>query len=153
MKKIIIASLLLTFCLKSYSQQVQGQAVKTNVNITKERELVLKPESKTINVPLEVDLTDYKNIVLSVEGWARKANEKDIRKALKQSIFTVDKKDFKKGKTKMDKETLYFFWNRSADGDDRTTTIVVRDYKMKVLYSATHTNVGRAAMLDFILSI
>jgi macrodomain Ter protein organizer (MatP/YcbG family) len=152
MKRIIIVTAFL-LSLNSYSQQVQGQAVKTNVNITKQRELVLKPESKTINVPLVTDLTNYKNIVLSVEGWSRKANEKDIRNALKQSIFIVEKKDFKKGKTKMKDDTLYFFWNRSNDNDDRTTTIIVRDYKMKVLYSASHTNVGRAEMLAFILSI
>ena len=134
--------------IDSYSQQVQG----TNVNITKERELVLKPESTIINVTLETDLSKYKKLVLSVEGWAARANENDIRNALKQSIFNVDKKDFKKGKTKMEEDTIYFFWNRSDDGDDRTTTIVVRDSNMKVLYSASHTNVGRAKMLDFIIS-
>lgn len=153
MKKIIIVSLFLTFCFKSYSQQAQGQAVKTNVNITEQRDLELKPESSTINIPLETDLTKYKKIVLSVEGWAKKANEKDIRNALKQSIFIVEKKDYKKGKTKMNSDTLYFFWNRSADHDDRNTTIIVRDSDMKVLYSASHTNVGRAKMLNFILSI
>ena len=134
--------------IDSYSQQVQG----TNVNITKERELVLKPESTIINVTLETDLSKYKKLVLSVAGWAARANENDIRNALKQSIFNVDKKDFQKGKTKMEEDTIYFFWNRSDDGDDRTTTIVVRDSNMKVLYSASHTNVGRAKMLDFIIS-
>jgi hypothetical protein len=147
---ILIAFTLLS--LDSYSQQVQGQSVKTNVNITKERELVIKPEATVINIPLESDLSKYKNIVLSVQGWAPKANEKDIRNALKQSIFIVDKRAYKKGKTVMEEDTIYFFWNRSEDGDDRTTTIIVRDYNMKVLYSATHTNVGRAKMLDFILS-
>ena len=147
MKKLIIISLVF-LSIDSYSQQVQG----TNVNITKERELVLKPESTIINVTLETDLSKYKKLVLSVEGWAARANENDIRNALKQSIFNVDKKDFKKGKTKMEEDTIYFFWNRSDDGDDRTTTIVVRDSNMKVLYSASHTNVGRAKMLDFIIS-
>lgn len=147
MKKLIIISLVF-LSIDSYSQQVQG----TNVNITKERELVLKPESTIINVTLETDLSKYKKLVLSVAGWAARANENDIRNALKQSIFNVDKKDFQKGKTKMEEDTIYFFWNRSDDGDDRTTTIVVRDSNMKVLYSASHTNVGRAKMLDFIIS-
>lgn len=138
--------------IDSYSQQFQGQAVNTNVNIKKERELVLKPESTVINIPLETDLSSYKKIVLSVQGWAANANEKDIRNALKQSIFNVDTKDYKKGVTKMEEDAIYFFWNRSEDSDDRTTTIIVRDFNMKVLYSATHTNVGRAKMLDFILS-
>ncbi len=153
MKTFIIASFTLFFSFQSFSQQAQGQSVKTNVSITKQRDLELKPESSTINVPLVTYLTQYKKIVLSIEGWAKKTNEKDIRNALKQSIFVVEKKDFKKGKTKMNSDTLYFFWNRSADHDDRNTTIVVRDHNMKVLYSATHTNVGRAKMLDFILSI
>ena len=112
----------------------------------------MKPESTVINIPLETDLSQYKKLVLSVQGWAANANEHDIRNALKQSIFNVDKKDFKKGKTKMEEDTLYFFWNRTDDGDDRTTTIIVRDFNMKLLYSASHTNVGRAKMLDFILN-
>lgn len=151
MKKLIMIAVLF-LSLDSYSQQVQGQAVNTNVNVTKERELVLKPESTVINIPLETDLSGYKKIVLSVQGWAAHANEKDIRNALKQSIFIVDKKDYEKGVTKMEEGTMYFFWNRTEDGDDRTTTIIIRDFNMKVLYSASYTNVGRAKMLDFILS-
>jgi hypothetical protein len=151
MKNLLMIVILL-FSFDVYSQQAQGQSVKTNVNITNERDLVLKPESTVIITPLENDLKSYKKIIISVEGWASAGNEKDIRNALKQSIFIVDKKDYKKGVTKMEEDTIYFFWNRSEDGDDRTTTIVLRDYKMKVLYSATHVNVGRAKMLDFILS-
>ena len=145
MKKLaIIAFLFLS--IDSYSQ------VNTNVNIRNEREVVLQPESSVINIPLESDLSKYKKIILSVQGWAASANEKDIRNALKQSIFIVDKKDYEKGKTVMQEDTIYFFWNRSDDGDDRTTTIILRDFNMKVLYSASHTNVGRAKMLDFILN-
>lgn len=51
----------------------------------------------------------------------------------------------------MEENTIYFFWNRSDDGDDRSTTILVKNYNLKVLYSATHTNVGSAKMLEFIL--
>ena len=152
MKKLIIIAFLF-LSIDSYSQQVQGQAVNTNVNITKERELVLKPESTVINIPLETDLSKYKKIVLSIEGWSAKQNEKDIRNALKQSIFNVDREDFEKGVTKMEEDALYFFWFRTNDGDDRTTTIIVRDFNMKVLYRASHTNVGRAKMLDFLLSL
>lgn len=148
MKKLIIIISILLLSIESYSQQVQG----TSVNIRNERELVLKPESTVIYTPLKTDLTKYKNLVLSVEGWAAYQNENEIRNALNQSIFKVDKKEFKKGKTKMEEDTLYFFWNRSNDSDDRTTTIILRDFNMKVLYSATHTNAGRAKMLDFILN-
>jgi hypothetical protein len=151
MKKLIMIAFIF-LCIISYSQQVQGQSVNTRVNVTEERELVLKPESTVINTPLESDLSGYKKIVISVQGWAARANEKDIRNALKQSIFIVDKKDYEKGVTKMEEGTMYFFWNRTEDGDDRTTTIIVRDFNMKVLYSATHINVGRAKMLDFILN-
>jgi predicted transcriptional regulator len=151
MKKLImIAFLIVTIDL--YSQQVQGQDVNTNVNIKKERELALKPEATVINIPLEADLSKYKKIVLSVQGWSAKQNEKDIRNALKQSIFNVDKKNFEKGVTKMEEDAIYFFWFRTNDLDDRTTTIILRDFNMKVLYSATHINVGRAKMLDFILN-
>ena len=149
MKKLIVLSLIL-FSISLYPQVVQGQTTGTNVNVLKEREL--QPESSVINVPLTTDLTKYKNIVLSVLGFACYENENDIRNALQQSIFNVDKKDFKKGKTKMEENTIYFFWNRTEDGVDRSTTIILRDYNMKVLYSASHTNVGRAKMLDFILN-
>lgn len=152
MKKILVFSILL-ICANTYAQQSQGQAVKTNVSVNSQRNLSLKPEATIVNVPLETDLSKYKRIVLSVEGWSDKANEKYIRNTLKQSIFIVEKKDFKKGKTVMQSDTLYLFWNRSADHDDRTTTIVVRDSENKVLYSVSHTNVGRAKMLDFLLSV
>ena len=145
MKNIIVIAFLF-LSIDSYCQQVQGQ----KVNITNERDL--QPESTIINVPLETSLSKYKNIVLSVEGWAANANEKDVRKALKQSIFIVEKKDYQKGVTKMEENTLYFFWYRSTEGDDRATTIVLRDFNMKVLYSASHTNVGSAKMLNFLLS-
>lgn len=151
MKNLIIVAILF-ISIDSYSQQLQGQAVNTNVNITKERELLLKPEATIVNIPLETDLSKFKKIVLSVQGWAANANEKEIRNALTQSIFIVDKKDYKKGATKMEEDTIYFFWYRTDDGDDRTTTVIVRDFNMKVLYSASHTNVGRAKILDFILS-
>ena len=150
MKKLIIIVFVFS-SINSYSQQVQGQAVNNNVNIRNERELVLQPETTIINIPLEISLSKYKKIVLSIEGWAARENEKDIRKALKQSIFNVEKSDFKKGVSKMEEDTIYFFWNRSDDGDDRSTTIIVRDFNMKVLYSASHTNVGRAKMMDFIM--
>lgn len=146
MKKIITISFLF-ITTNTYSQ------VNTNINISNERQAVMQPESSIINIPLQCDLSKYKKIVLSVQGWAASLNEKDIRNALKQSIFIVDKKRFNKDKTEMEEDTIYFFWNRSEDGDDRTTTIIIRDYNMKVLYSATHTNVGRAKMLDFILSL
>ena len=151
MKKIIVI-VFISLSIDSNSQQAQGQAVNTNVNIIKERKLVLKPESTIIIIPLEHDLTKYKKIVLSIQGWAANANEKDIRNALIQSIFIVDKKNFKKGVTKMQDDTIYFFWNRTDDGDDRSTTIIVRDFNRKILYSASHTNVGRAKMMDFIIS-
>lgn len=151
MKNLILLSFLF-LTIDSYSQLNQGQSVRTDVNITKERELVLKPESTIINISLEANLLKYKKLVISVEGWAAKENESDIRNALKQSIFIVDKKDFKKGKTKMEEDTLYFFWYRTDDGDDRTTSIILRDFNMKLLYSASHINVGRAKMLDFILN-
>ena len=153
MKKLIIITFLL-LSINSYSQQIQGQAqeVNTNVKITKERDVILQPESTVINVPLTTDLSNYKKLVLSVVGWSAYSNEIDIRKALKQSIFNVEKKTYVKGKTKLEEDTLYFFWNRSEDGDDRSTTIVLRDFNMKVLYSASHTNVGRAKMLAFLIS-
>lgn len=51
--KNLLLIVLTILCIDSCSQQVQGQSVKTNVNITKERDLVLLPEATVINIPID----------------------------------------------------------------------------------------------------
>lgn len=151
MKNCVIIILFL-FCFNGYSQQVQGTAVKVSNVSVNERELNLKPEKKDILTPLVVDLSQYTNITIGVTGYYAWSWEKDIEDALENSRFIVDKKKFKKGVTKMNPNTLYFFWNRSADIDDRTTSIILRDYKMNILFSANYVNVGTAEILSFLLN-
>ena len=148
---LLIATLLLS--ITTYSQIEKEENINSKIILKEQRVLNLKPESSIINVPLEVDLRNYKNIVLSVEGWLDVSNEKEIRDALKQSIFTVERKNYKKNKTVLKEDTLYLFWNQSNEWDDRTTTLIIRDSNFNVLYSVTHTNVGKAKILSFLLSI
>ena len=149
MKYFITLLLIFTFVNLKGQTQTTGVIVKSNT--VNQRDLTLFDEETTIKTPM-ADLSNYTNICLSVTGWAAMQNKVDIKKALKQSRFIVEKKPFKKGKTKMNPNTIYFFWNRSADHDNRTTTIIVRDHKMKILYSASHLNTGRAKMLEPILN-
>ncbi|GAA4943828.1 hypothetical protein GCM10023314_16080 [Algibacter agarivorans] len=152
MNKLLIIPILL-FCCNLFSQQVQSNTSKTNVNISEQRELNLKPESTIINVPLESDLSKYKKIVLSIMGANYSINKNRVPQAIRQSKFILEKKNFKKGKTKMKEDTLYLFWTCSKEYDDITTTLVIRDYNFKVLYSATYTNIGTSKILSFIMSI
>lgn len=152
MNKLLLILILLFSC-NLFSQQVQSSTSKTNVNISEQRELNLKPESKVINIPLVSDLSKYKKITLSIAGSNYKLNKYHVAQAIGQSKFILEKKKFKKGKTKMDEDTLYFFWTCSKVYDDITTNLVIRDYNFKVLYSATYTNVATSKILSFIMSI
>ena len=75
-----------------------------------------------------------------------------IRKVLEQSRFIVEKKTYKKGKTKLKENTLYLFWSGSGPTWDRSVSIQLRNHKLEILYSADYNNIKTTKMLSFLLN-
>ena len=135
-----------------------------------ERELVLSDEKTTIKTPLTADLSNYThlllvdvNITTGESGWKKfsKYAYPDLRNQafvkakdmLAYSIFEVinpiefDKKRFRKEplylKSIKKESYLYMYINQSQGrGDDINTTFIIRDWKNKQIYNATHINTG-----------
>ena len=170
MKKIIL--LLLFIPLVSIGQDdVTVVAVKseTKINTNIENELVLSDEKTTIKTPLTADLSNYTHLLI-VDASSHRlptSNSKagiglalynsrfhrEIEGFLGLSIFTimnpfqVDKRRFKKEptflKTIKEESYLYLYINEvKGKGDDINTTIIIRDWKNKLIYNATHINTG-----------
>ena len=165
MKKLIL--LLLFIPLVSFGQDPVVVAVKTQTNSFSrtdvENELVLSNEKTTIKTPLTADLSNYTHllIVSSViksqrfqnhyEVWDVAYNQ--IEELLSLSVFEVmnpykvNKKRWKKEpnflKTMKNESYLYLqIKQMDGRGDDVNTTIMIRDWKNKLIYNATHINTG-----------
>ena len=169
MKKLII--LLLFIPLVSFGQDKLIIQSKTNISskTTIENELVLSDEKTTIKTPLTADLSVYTHILLVdvniISGaggqsgliklhWGRNLHGyQPIKQLLKLSFFETinpfefDKKRFKKNnnylKTIKKESYLYLYLAQSKGrGDDINTTFIIRDWKKKQIYNATHINTG-----------
>ena len=161
-KLLIILTLLSNYCIYSQIQrQAQVQATSVNVSSTtiQQRELVLSEPSTIVNVPLQVDLNNYeklllvdiKSIGLSTEKYLYNLYEERLLSSPLKIVNPVkfDKKKFKKNRMFLrdikDPKSLYFYYVRSqgsAGNDDIITTVIIRDYQNKVIYSVTHKNMG-----------
>ena len=86
-------------------------------------------------------------------GVANKYGYQPVQTLLKLSFFEIinpfefNKRKFKKNhnylKTIKEESYLYLYLNQSRGrGDDLNTTIIVRDWKNKQIYNATHINTG-----------
>ena len=144
--------------------------ISSETNI--ENELVLSDEKTTIKTPLTADLSNYTHLLLvdvnlstglsygsKFSKYGYDTNFKNrygflrVKDMLASSIFEVinpidfDKKRFKKEPLylkSIKKETyLYMYINQSQGrGDDINTTFIIRDWKNKIIYNATHINTG-----------
>tara|TARA_B110000211_G_scaffold224021_1_gene274620 strand:- start:438 stop:992 length:555 start_codon:yes stop_codon:yes gene_type:complete len=145
-------------------------SISNETNI--ENELVLSSEKTTIKTPLTADLNNYTQLALvkvnryystsytknnfSENGhWQRSNFEgyEPVEQLLSMSVFEIinpykfDRRRFKKDQNylkEIKKETyLYLYLTQNVGrGDDINTSIVVRDWKNKLIYSATHINTG-----------
>ena len=136
--------------------------VETEVNnVTRvARPLVLSDEKTTIKTPLTADLSNYTHMLLvdyklsrggSFVAYGLEAGK--IQETLSLSVFEimnpfkVDKKRARKElnflKTIKNESYLYLQIRQSKGrGDDVNTTFIIRDWKNKIIYNATHINTG-----------
>jgi len=152
MNKLLLP--LLFISLLSFGQE---STIKKDINIQSESSsnVTVKFEDGEYRVikPLETELTNYNKVVLGVSDTNNKVYFKRmIRKVLKQSRFIVEKKTYKKGKTKLKEDTLYLFWTGSGPTWDRSVSIQLRNHKLDILYSADYNNIGITKMLSFLLN-
>ena len=113
--------------------------------------------STTIKVPLEVDLNNYTHLALvTVDkidmmwgGYNTKYVVKQFIKNLTSSPLTIvnpidEKKKFKKNrqhlKDNRNADWIYLYYSERKEGVDNNKSLILRDYKNKVLYSALHIN-------------
>lgn len=161
--RYIIYTLAFLLTLHSFGQQ-QATATQVVVESTtiNERELVLSNESTSIKVPLTTDLNNYTHLALvsiyslssrNDRNWTDRKELYDLYEdRLITSPLTIVN-PFKLNKNQAKKnhmflknikkpEYLYFYYNRgqNSGNDDISTTLVVRDYKNKIIYSAVHKN-------------
>ena len=140
----------------SYSDAVKAGAAATTARAA--LATAMAEPSVKVKVPLTVDFNDYTHIALvGVDYWVKgigifsnKAAYKKVEKLLNYSFLEVinpvekDKKKFKKNKMFLrsikDPNWLYVYYKDALQSIDKVTSLVIRDSKNKVLYSATHTN-------------
>ena len=157
MKKLIL--LLLFIPLVSLGQEeVTVVQSKTNISSSTnvENELVLSEKSINIKTPLTADLSKFTKILLiDVREIYRQRqfSYADVKEVLSLTVFEVmnpykvDKKRFKKDysflKTIKNESYLYLsFIEFAGRGDDKNSTLIIRDWKNKIIYNATHINLG-----------
>ena len=145
--------------------------VETNVKqqTVVQRALNLSDEKTTIKTPLTADLSNYTHLLLvdftlatSTMDYTGKmhrvfynndSSSKKLKDMLLLAVFEimnpyeVDKKRFKKEpyflKTIKNESYLYLYLKQSEGrGDDVNTTFIIRDWKNKQIYNATHINTG-----------
>lgn len=146
----------------SVSDYVQAAAARRAANAA--RAAAMSEASSNIKVPLSVDLNNYSDIALvGVEyagGSTGKRYYKDFKKTLSFSPLNIidpadyDKKKFKKNNTFLrtikNPNWIYVSYRRSTSGVDEVRSLIVRDSKNKVIYSATHTNVPAAEVVSIL---
>ena len=168
MKKLLL--LLLFIPIVSFGQDdVTVVAVKSETNVssktTIENELVLSDEKTTIKTPLTADLSNYTNLLLvdvkilywrgePYNSWDyEKFSTERVEEILELSVFniitprSIDTKRARKEpyflRTIKNKSYLYLYLKQgSGRGDDVNTTFIIRDWKNKLIYNATHINTG-----------
>ena len=126
-----------------------------------EKAAAMSPPSKEIKTPVNVDLNNYTTIALVdvVDSWGFRSRGvyRQIASELMSSPLSVknplevDKKRFKKNrqflKEEKNSDWLYLFYKVTEVGVDEVRSIIVRDSKNKVIYSATHTNMPPSEVL------
>ena len=164
MKKLIL--LLLFIPLVSIGQEeVTVIQSKTNISSSTnvENELVLSDEKTTIKTPLTADLSNYTHVLIvnSTLAWGTWGNRfsmnREVTKKLENLLsltvfeimnpYEVNKKRAKKEpnflRTIKNESYLYLYVKQGKGrGDDVNTTFIIRDWKNKQIYNATHINTG-----------
>jgi len=168
MKKLLL--LLLFIPLVSFGQdEVTVIQSKTNISSSTnvENELVLSEKSINIKTPFTADLSKYTHLLIvecqlpypityTTFGYGSTGNYSQfnsLESMLSLSAFEVmnpykvDKKRFKKDysflKTIKNESYLYLYYiERRGRGDDANQTLIIRDWKNKIIYNATHINLG-----------
>jgi len=166
MKNITLSFLAtLLFAYSLLGQVVQGQkqgqaqatAVKVQTTNITQRPLSVSPEKTDIIIPITVDLYNYTHLALvDINSLNRRSKDRYnlYTERLLSSPLTivnpveVDKRRWKKSPLFLRNEKnpnwlyLYYTRNNGSGNDDINTTIIVRDFKNNIIYSASHTNTG-----------
>tara|TARA_R110002153_G_scaffold272705_1_gene441818 strand:+ start:490 stop:1041 length:552 start_codon:yes stop_codon:yes gene_type:complete len=172
MKKLIILLLFIPLVsIGQDDVTVVAVKSETKINTNIENELVLSDEKTTIKTPLTAVLSNYTHLLLvdvnlstgfssykfSKYGYDTAFKNRygfvKVNDMLAYSIFEVvnpivfNKKRFRKEplylKSIKKESYLYMYVNQSQGrGDDVNTTFIIRDWKNKQIYNATHINTG-----------
>ena len=153
----------------SYSDAIKARAAVTAANAAVAA--AMSDPSSSIKTPLEVDLNNFTTIALigvnltgacttPVEWAMYRCSFKRFKQLLSFSPLTVlnpieeNKKKYKKNRFFLrdikDPNWLYVYYKESKQGVDDARSLVIRDSKNKVLYSATHINVAQAEVVSFL---
>ena len=174
MKKPLLLFLLISF--SSYAQDKVEITVKKEKSFTEQqndreqlrinRAAAMSEPSSNIKVPVTVDFNNYTHIALVgvnfwVRGWGirnHKGAYEKLKGLLSYSFLEVinpaeeDKKKFKKNplflRETKDPNWLYVYYKDAFQGVDYINSLVIRDSKNKILYSATHTNFTTTEILS-----
>ena len=150
MKKLL--TLLLIIPLFSIGQN-QGTYISSST--IEENELVLSEKSSVIKTPLTADLSNYTHLLMvKVQLSNRWLGYGHVENLLSLTAFEimnpekVDKKRARKHgytflKTMKNESYLYLYLVEvTGKGDDINTSFIIRDWKNKIIYNATHINTG-----------
>ena len=138
----------------------------TVINRGPKRALVTTEPKTNIRVPLEVDMYNYTHLLLVGINLIRygngirwiEADDRNYYNQYEKSLISsplkimnpvkVDKRKFKKNplflREMKNPKYLYLYLTKKkgSGNDDVNTSLIIRDHKNKILYSASHVNVG-----------
>jgi len=137
--------------------QTTNMSVQNRMTNIQPRQLNTSEPSTKIITPLETDLNEFEKLVMvdinTLNGrtkyWYNMYEERLMSSPLRIiNPVKVDKKLFRKNplflREVKDSKSIYLYYTRSkgSGNDDINTTVVLRDSNNKILYSASHTNIG-----------
>ena len=132
----------------------QNQGTYISSRTVEENELVLSEKSSVIKTPLTADLSNYTHLLIvhaeDSGAWHLYALVENLLSLTAFEIMNpkkVDKKRFRKDakflKTMKNESYLYLYVvTVGGRGDDQNTSFIIRDWKNKIIYNATHINTG-----------
>ncbi len=177
MKKLLLILLIFPLSIFSQVQQNNVQVnlnnQKSSAEIINEgrqtainRAKAMDKASTIIKIPVTVDFNNYTHIALvGVDYWVRgwgirnhKGAYKKVKELLSYSFLEIinpaeeDKKKFKENPMFLrrikDPNWLYVYYKDEFVGVNTVSSLVIRDSKNKILYSAIHTNTTSAEIFS-----
>ena len=127
----------------------QNQGTYISSRTVEENELVLSEKSSVIKTPLTADLSNYTHLLMvNVQNYPLVESLLSLSAFEIMNPYKVDKKRARKEgytflKTMKNESYLYLYVVEvEGKGDDKNTSFIIRDWKNKIIYNATHINTG-----------